>query len=115
MSSLAPHGSSDPVDTGTGTGTGTGGTDDITLPTPSHCTADVCLIPVGTGNVSVSSEIAMVQRLLQRSGLVYAMHSAGTTIGTWAFTGQDTSNSLWFSKNWPPFFILSLGLVFFEG
>ena len=51
------------------------------LPTPAACYADFCLIPVGTGNVSVANEVAAVQKLLQASGLVYTMHSAGTTVG----------------------------------
>ncbi|KAI0378737.1 hypothetical protein F5Y04DRAFT_272437 [Hypomontagnella monticulosa] len=39
---------------------------------------------VGTGNVSVAEEVAEVQKLLKASGLVYTMHSAGTTVeGSW--------------------------------
>ncbi|GAM85978.1 hypothetical protein ANO11243_039880 [Dothideomycetidae sp. 11243] len=54
------------------------------IPLPSHCTADFCLIPLGTPTASVSQEIASVQRLLARSGLYYEMHSAGTTVeGPW--------------------------------
>ncbi|KAK0659296.1 UPF0045 protein ECM15 [Lasiodiplodia hormozganensis] len=54
------------------------------LPTPPACTADFCLIPLGTATASVSREVAAVQRLLQRSGLHYSMHSAGTTLeGSW--------------------------------
>ncbi|KAG8623524.1 hypothetical protein KVT40_008500 [Elsinoe batatas] len=54
------------------------------IPTPEHCTADFCLIPLGTPTASVSSEIADVQRLLAKSGLKYSMHSAGTTVeGSW--------------------------------
>lgn len=37
---------------------------------------------VGTGSVSVAEEVAEVQKLLKASGLVYTMHSAGTTVGT---------------------------------
>jgi hypothetical protein len=51
------------------------------LQTPSACIADFCLVPIGTGNASVSAEIAEVQRLLKRSGLVFSMSSAGTTVG----------------------------------
>ncbi|KAI9711003.1 MAG: hypothetical protein M1820_002441 [Bogoriella megaspora] len=52
--------------------------------TPSHCTADFCLIPLGTPTASVSKEVADVQRLLKKSGLNYSMHSAGTTLeGSW--------------------------------
>ncbi|EEA23120.1 UPF0045 protein M15 [Talaromyces marneffei ATCC 18224] len=54
------------------------------IPTPDHCTADFCLIPIGTGSASVSAQIADVQRLIERSGLKYVMHSAGTTLeGPW--------------------------------
>ncbi|KAF2770685.1 hypothetical protein EJ03DRAFT_326307 [Teratosphaeria nubilosa] len=59
-------------------------TDPTALPTPSKCTADFCLIPLGTPTPSVSAEIARVQRLLKASGIKYSMHSAGTTIeGSW--------------------------------
>ncbi|RAQ63984.1 putative cell wall biogenesis protein Ecm15 [Aspergillus flavus] len=74
------------------------------IPTPAHCTADFCLIPVrsespfqnpsinpdntsgkdqtiGTSSPSVSAQIADVQRLIEKSGLKYVMHSAGTTLG----------------------------------
>ncbi|KAB5558104.1 YkoF-like protein [Coniochaeta sp. 2T2.1] len=54
------------------------------VPTPQRCYADFCLIPVGTGSLSVAKEIAEVQRLLKASGLKYTMHSAGTTVeGSW--------------------------------
>lgn len=54
------------------------------LSTPAKCSADVCLIPIGTSTPSVAKEVAAIQRLLATSGLVYTMHSAGTTIdGTW--------------------------------
>jgi uncharacterized protein (TIGR00106 family) len=54
------------------------------IPTPAACYVDFCLIPVGTGSVSVAAEIAEVQRVLQASGLKYTMHSAGTTVeGSW--------------------------------
>ncbi|KAI0866768.1 YkoF-like protein [Xylaria cubensis] len=52
------------------------------IATPERCYADFCLIPVGTGSVSVAAEVAEVQKLLKASGLVYTMHSAGTTVGT---------------------------------
>ena len=51
------------------------------LKTPAKCIADFCLIPIGTPTASVSHQIADVQRLLKQSGLVYSMHSAGTTVG----------------------------------
>ena len=51
------------------------------LETPPKCTADFCLIPLGTPTASVSQQIADVQRLLKESGLKYSMHSAGTTVG----------------------------------
>ncbi|KAF7618783.1 hypothetical protein AFLA_000431 [Aspergillus flavus NRRL3357] len=54
------------------------------IPTPAHCTADFCLIPIGTSSPSVSAQIADVQRLIEKSGLKYVMHSAGTTLeGPW--------------------------------
>jgi hypothetical protein len=56
--------------------------DPTTLKTPPSCTADFCLIPIGTPTASVSKEVAEVQRLLKKSGLNYTMHSAGTTLGT---------------------------------
>lgn len=56
----------------------------MTLPTPLHCTADFCLIPIGTASASVSAQIADVQRLIEQSGVKYVMHSAGTTLeGSW--------------------------------
>ncbi|KXJ94461.1 YkoF-like protein [Microdochium bolleyi] len=54
------------------------------VPVPERCYADFCLVPVGTGSVSVAEEVAEVQRLLRASGLTYTMHSAGTTLeGSW--------------------------------
>ncbi|KIW49819.1 hypothetical protein PV05_11465 [Exophiala xenobiotica] len=54
------------------------------LATPAKCTADFCLIPLGTPTASVSAQIADVQRLMKKSGLKYSMHSAGTTVeGSW--------------------------------
>ncbi|EOA83281.1 uncharacterized protein SETTUDRAFT_164706 [Exserohilum turcica Et28A] len=59
-------------------------TDLSALATPASCTADFCLIPLGTPTASVSKEVAEVQRLLKKSGLNYSMHSAGTTVeGSW--------------------------------
>ncbi|KAG9689102.1 hypothetical protein KCU95_g11882, partial [Aureobasidium melanogenum] len=56
----------------------------LDLATPSACIADFCLIPLGTPTASVSKEVSQVQRLLKKSGLVYHMHSAGTTVeGSW--------------------------------
>ena len=49
--------------------------------TPPACSADFCLIPLGTPTASVSAQIADVQRLMKQSGLKYSMHSAGTTVG----------------------------------
>ncbi|ORY69788.1 YkoF-like protein [Pseudomassariella vexata] len=55
-----------------------------TIATPERCYADFCLIPVGTANVSVAAEVAEVQKLLKASGIMYTMHSAGTTVeGSW--------------------------------
>ncbi|KAK3340272.1 YkoF-like protein [Neurospora tetraspora] len=54
------------------------------IETPASCYVDFCLVPVGTGNVSVANEVAEVQRILKASGLKYTMHSAGTTVeGSW--------------------------------
>lgn len=57
---------------------------------PEKCTADFCLIPLGTGDASVSKQIAEVQRLVRghpdvEHGTVnWTMHSAGTTLeGPW--------------------------------
>ncbi|KAH0350865.1 hypothetical protein KCU81_g2328, partial [Aureobasidium melanogenum] len=56
----------------------------LDLATPPACIADFCLIPLGTPTASVSQEVSQVQRLLKKSGLVYHMHSAGTTVeGSW--------------------------------
>ncbi|KAL2133391.1 hypothetical protein VTI74DRAFT_2434 [Chaetomium olivicolor] len=61
-----------------------GPTDYSSVATPARCYADFCLLPVGTGNVSVAQEVAEVQKLLKASGLSYTMHSAGTTVeGSW--------------------------------
>ncbi|KOS17204.1 UPF0045 protein ECM15 [Escovopsis weberi] len=54
------------------------------IATPAACYADFCLIPIGTGSASVAEEVAEVQRVLRASGLVFTMHSAGTTVeGPW--------------------------------
>lgn len=37
---------------------------------------------MGTSSPSVSAQIADVQRLIEKSGVKYTMHSAGTTLGT---------------------------------
>ena len=57
---------------------------------PEKCTADFCLIPLGTADASVSKQIAEVQRLVRghsdvKDGTVnWTMHSAGTTLeGPW--------------------------------
>ncbi|KAF1731538.1 UPF0045 protein ECM15 [Beauveria bassiana] len=63
--------------------------DYTSIETPAACYADFCLIPVGTGKISVAEEVAEVQRVIKASGLKYTMHSAGTTVGT----GCDYSNS----------------------
>ena len=47
---------------------------------------DFCLVPIATPTASVSKEVASVQRLLKESGIKYSMHSAGTTLGMYAFT-----------------------------
>ncbi|CCE82536.1 Piso0_002266 [Millerozyma farinosa CBS 7064] len=49
-----------------------------------NCLADVCLIPIGTGKVSVSDEVTVITRLARESHLECTLHSAGTTIeGPW--------------------------------
>ncbi|KAL6869434.1 UPF0045 protein M15 [Amphichorda felina] len=54
------------------------------ISTPASCYADFCLIPVGTGSLSVAAEVAEVQKVLRASGLKHTMHSAGTTVeGAW--------------------------------
>ncbi|KAK3995980.1 YkoF-like protein [Cladorrhinum sp. PSN332] len=54
------------------------------IPTPATCYADFCLVPIGTGSVSVAKEVASVQKLIKASGVKHTMHSAGTTLeGSW--------------------------------
>lgn len=54
------------------------------LQTPPSCTADFCILPLGTSSPSIASEIAAVQLLLKESGLDFTLHSAGTTVeGSW--------------------------------
>ncbi|OXV10194.1 hypothetical protein Egran_02045 [Elaphomyces granulatus] len=52
-----------------------------TLVTPTLCTADFSLIPIDSKSTSYSQQIADVQRLIQKSGLKFMMHSTGTTLG----------------------------------
>lgn len=62
-------------------------TDYGTVGLPPKCTADFCLVPLGTPDASVSKQIAEVQRLVRghpdvKAGKVtWSMHSAGTTLG----------------------------------
>lgn len=65
-------------------------TDYGALSRPPKCTADFCLIPIGTPSASVSEYIAKVQRLVRHHPLTidgtvrWSMHSAGTTLeGSW--------------------------------
>ncbi|OOQ82576.1 UPF0045 protein ECM15 [Penicillium brasilianum] len=52
--------------------------------TPSCCTADFSLIPIGSSASSYAHEIAGVQRLVRESGLKNEMHATGTRIeGPW--------------------------------
>ncbi|KAI1021598.1 hypothetical protein LB504_012849 [Fusarium proliferatum] len=54
------------------------------IATPESCYVDFCLLPIGTGTVSVAEDIAEVQKVLKASGLKYTLHSAGTTVeGSW--------------------------------
>lgn len=39
---------------------------------------------MGTPTPSVSAQIADVQRLIEKSGVKYTMHSAGTTLGMYS-------------------------------
>ncbi|KAJ5081619.1 cell wall biogenesis protein [Penicillium alfredii] len=49
------------------------------LATPSRCTADFSLIPIGSQSISFAQQIADIQRLIQQSGLKFQMHATGTT------------------------------------
>ncbi|SGZ56748.1 CIC11C00000002254 [Sungouiella intermedia] len=50
-----------------------------------HCLADVCVVPIGTGNASVLDEVAVITKLARESLLETTLHSAGTTIaGPWS-------------------------------
>jgi len=53
-------------------------------PEPLYAVADFCLIPMGTGEVSVAEYIAKCQVVLEASGLKYKMHGYGTNLeGPW--------------------------------
>ncbi|KAF8929978.1 hypothetical protein BGZ52_001578, partial [Haplosporangium bisporale] len=48
-----------------------------------HTIADFCVIPMGVTS-SVSQYIAECQRVIEKSGLKYSMHSYGTNVeGEW--------------------------------
>ncbi|KAH8923504.1 hypothetical protein BT69DRAFT_156024 [Atractiella rhizophila] len=48
-----------------------------------HCTADFCLVPMGT-ETSVGKYIAECQRVLEKTGLKYELHGYGTGLeGEW--------------------------------
>lgn len=48
------------------------------------CLADVCIIPIGTPTPSVSDYVAACVRHVEKSGVKYTLHSAGTTLeGEW--------------------------------
>ncbi|ORY83295.1 YkoF-like protein [Protomyces lactucae-debilis] len=50
-----------------------------------HCVADFCVIPMSTPSASVSEYIAEAQRVLQKTGLKFQMHSYGTGLeGEWS-------------------------------
>ncbi|KAK4231541.1 YkoF-like protein [Podospora fimiseda] len=58
--------------------------DYFSLPTPSSCYVDFCLVPIGTATVSVAKEVAEVQKVIRASGIKHTLHSAGTTLeGSW--------------------------------
>eukprot|EP01084_Bolivina_argentea_P217186 368819_1 len=45
---------------------------------------DLCTVPLHTGRNSVAKEVAIIQQILEKSGLKYKMHSFGTSIeGKW--------------------------------
>lgn len=75
----------------TQTGRSSSQKDVVAPPTPPKCIADFCLIPIGTSSASVSGEVADVQRLLGKSGLVFSMHSAGSTVGM----SSSTFSTFW--------------------
>lgn len=48
-----------------------------------HVIIDLCVVPLGVG-VSVSTQVAECQRIIEASGLNYRMHAYGTNIeGPW--------------------------------
>ncbi|EFY90421.1 UPF0045 protein M15 [Metarhizium acridum] len=54
------------------------------LSTPSKCLADFNLVPIGTGEASISGELEEVVRLLRHFGVKYTMQTTGTVLeGTW--------------------------------
>ncbi|OKL61143.1 hypothetical protein UA08_03371 [Talaromyces atroroseus] len=51
---------------------------------PDMCIADFSLNPIGDSSPSYSQQIAAIQRLCQRSGVKFSMHTTGTTLeGPW--------------------------------
>ncbi|KAF4440425.1 ECM15 involved in cell wall biogenesis and architecture [Fusarium acutatum] len=58
------------------------------IATPESCYVDFCLLPIGTGTVSVAEDIAEVQKVLKASGLKYTLHSAGTTVAHFTAPGK---------------------------
>lgn len=48
------------------------------------CLADVCMVPIGTNNASISDFVALIEGKIRESPLKSTLHSAGTTIeGPW--------------------------------
>ena len=46
---------------------------------------DLCTVPMHTGRSSVAKEVAIIQNILEKSGLKYTLHSFGTSIeGKWS-------------------------------
>ena len=41
---------------------------------------DLCTVPLHTGRSSVAKEVAIIQQILEKSGLHFKMHSFGTSI-----------------------------------
>ena len=58
--------------------------DEVDDPFNMHIVCDLGVIPIGLPTTSVSKEIAIVQKIIERSGLEYMMHGYGTNIeGKW--------------------------------
>lgn len=63
---------------------------------------------MGTSTPSVSAQIADVQRLIEKSGVKYTMHSAGTTLGMYSVQNAGCSSLMIYLQRDPG--IKSIGL-----